>query len=232
MKECGLADPRAASTMQRVDRIPGEGIPGHRPVRFDLAVEAASQEELRAVRPPQLILPERDSQRALGEALLSLYQGRLETLLAARRLDELWAFWTWAAEESLLALSQEALTDPGAGAHGGWRHGPQAFGEEDPCHLGGQHGDLPQVVRRTRRPAASSTPPPAACPTPGPATPATPCAVPSLPGGSLLQFAVAAGAAALRALPEPACIRGPPPQSGGTDAPGSRRSRTPSRRFA
>ena len=28
-------------------------------------------------------------------------------------MDALWEFWTWVAEESLLALSQEALTDPG-----------------------------------------------------------------------------------------------------------------------
>ena len=41
-----LADPRTASTVLRVERIPGEGIPGHRLVRFDLAVEAANQEVL------------------------------------------------------------------------------------------------------------------------------------------------------------------------------------------
>ena len=58
---------------------------------------------------------------------------------------------------------------------------------------------------RRRHPAASGTPPPAACPTPGKATPAQPRAGPSLPGGAVLQFAAAAGAAALRALSEPVC---------------------------
>ena len=37
-----LADPRTASNVQQVERIPGEGVLGRRPVRFDLAVEAAS----------------------------------------------------------------------------------------------------------------------------------------------------------------------------------------------
>ena len=102
-----LVDPRTASTVLRVKRIPNEGIPGHRPVRFDVAVEAASQEVLRAVRPPQVILPEREPnlQHALGEALLSPYQGKWETLPVARWVDELRAFWTWVAEESLLVLS-------------------------------------------------------------------------------------------------------------------------------
>ena len=78
-----LADPRTASTVQRVEHIPSEGIPGHRVVRFNLAVEVASQEVLRAVRPPQVILPERelDVGHALGKALLSPHQGKWETLL-------------------------------------------------------------------------------------------------------------------------------------------------------
>ena len=42
-----------------------------------------------------------------------LYQGKWKTLPAARRVDELWAFLTWVAEESVLALSKEALMDPG-----------------------------------------------------------------------------------------------------------------------
>ena len=44
-----------------------------------------------------------------------------ETLLAARRVDELWEVWTWAAEESLLALSQEALTVVGGAWAGVFR---------------------------------------------------------------------------------------------------------------
>ena len=43
--------------MLQVEHIPSEGIPGHRPVHFDLALEAASQEVLPAVRAPQVILP-------------------------------------------------------------------------------------------------------------------------------------------------------------------------------
>ena len=47
-----LTDPRTASTVLRVDCIPSEGILGHRPVRFDLALEAASPEVLQVIRPP------------------------------------------------------------------------------------------------------------------------------------------------------------------------------------
>ena len=110
-----LTDPHTASTVLRVECIPSEGILGHRPVRFNLAVEAASPEVVRVIRPPQIVLPERepDLQYALGKALLSPYQGKWDSLLAPWRSDALWEFWTWAAEESLLALSQEALTDPG-----------------------------------------------------------------------------------------------------------------------
>ena len=100
-----MADPRTASTVLRV--VPSVGIPGHRLVRLDVAVEAASKEVLRAVRPPPVVLPERepDLQYALGEALLSPYQGKWDSLRADRRVGALWEIWTWAAEESPLALS-------------------------------------------------------------------------------------------------------------------------------
>ena len=102
-----LTDPRTASTVLRVECIPNEGIPGHWPVRFHLALEAASPEVLRVIRPPQVVLPEREPnlQYALGKAPLSPYQGKWDSLLAPWRVDALWEFWTWAAEESLLALS-------------------------------------------------------------------------------------------------------------------------------
>ena len=110
-----LSDTRTASGVHRLERIRNEAIPGHRPVRFDLATEAASHEVLRAIRPPQIVLPKRepDLQKPLSEALLSLYQGRWDSLLAARRVDAVWELWMWAAEESVLALSEEAMTNRG-----------------------------------------------------------------------------------------------------------------------
>ena len=67
------------------------------------------------MRPLQVVLPERrpDLQYALGEVLLSPYQGKWDSLLAAWRVDALCEFWTWTVEESLPALSHEAPTDPG-----------------------------------------------------------------------------------------------------------------------
>ena len=64
---------------------------------------------------PTGCMPERepDLHCALGEALLSPYHGKWDSLLAARRVEVLHDFWTWAGEESLLALFQEAPTDHG-----------------------------------------------------------------------------------------------------------------------
>ena len=84
-------------------------------MRFNLAVEAACQQVLRAVRPSPIVRPERepDLQHALGEALLSPYQDNWDSPLTARQVDALWEFWTWVAEESLLVLSHVALTEAG-----------------------------------------------------------------------------------------------------------------------
>ena len=74
------------STVPRVERILNAGILGYRPVRFDMALDAASKEVLGAVWPPPVVLPERgpDLQYALGEELLlSPYQGKWDSLLAA-----------------------------------------------------------------------------------------------------------------------------------------------------
>ena len=40
-------------------------------------------------------------------------KGKWDLLLAARRVDALWELRRWAAAKCLLALSVEALTDPG-----------------------------------------------------------------------------------------------------------------------
>ena len=65
--------------------------------------------------PPPDITPEwePDLQHVLGEAPLSVYQGKWDSLMAAQQADALWGFWTWAVEESLLALSRVSLTDLG-----------------------------------------------------------------------------------------------------------------------
>ena len=49
---------------------------------------------LRAVRPLQVIMPDREPhlQHALGEARLSPYQGQWKALVTDRRVDDLWSF--------------------------------------------------------------------------------------------------------------------------------------------
>ena len=65
--------------------------------------------------PPHIVLSERepDLQHAVGEVLLSLYQGKWGCLLAAWQVMCCVSFGRCKREESLLALSEEVLLDPG-----------------------------------------------------------------------------------------------------------------------
>ena len=107
-----LADPRVAAMVTGVAAMPGTSIPQHLPVVFTLAMERATQRLTRALRPRPVDVPPREAtlRMELEERLNSApplphYDG----LVAARQVDSLWAYWTWAAEEFLLALSVPTL---------------------------------------------------------------------------------------------------------------------------
>ena len=106
-----LADPRVAAMVTDVAALPGTGIPGHLPVVFTLAMERAAQRLVRAVRPRPVEVPKRESvlRMELEERLTAPLQPDWDRLLALQEVDALWSYWTWAAEESLLALSVPTL---------------------------------------------------------------------------------------------------------------------------
>ena len=106
-----LADPRVAAMVTDVAALPGTGIPGHLPVVFTLAMERAAQRLVRAVRPRPVEVPKRESvlRMELEERLTAPPQPDWDRLLAMQEVDALWSYWTWAAEESLLALSVPTL---------------------------------------------------------------------------------------------------------------------------
>ena len=78
---------------------------------FTLAMERATQRLVRAVRPRLVKVPKRESvlRMELEERLTAPLQPDWDRLLALREVDVLWSYWTWVAEESLLALSVPAL---------------------------------------------------------------------------------------------------------------------------
>ena len=106
-----LADPRVAAMVTDVAALPGTGIPGHLPVVITLAMERAAQRLVRAVRPRPVEVPKRESvlRMELEERLTAPLQPDWDRLLALQEVDALWSYWTWAAEESLLALSVPTL---------------------------------------------------------------------------------------------------------------------------
>ena len=71
-------------------------------------------------------------------------------------------------------------------------------------------GPRTRPARQRRHPPANGTPPPAVCPTPGPATAATPPAAPCLHSGLVPQYARAATYAA-HAVPPTRAASGPHP---------------------
>ena len=106
-----LADPRVATALEDVQAVRGPGILGHRPVGFSLLLSRATQRVWRAVRPPVISIPERpeEQRRNLEDCLLSPLAADWEAVLESADVDAVWAYWTWAAEEASLALSDPEL---------------------------------------------------------------------------------------------------------------------------
>ena len=106
-----LADPRVATALEEVQPVRGSGIPGHRPLVFSLRLSRATQRVWRAVRPPVVTIRQRpeEQRRNLEDCLLSPLAADWEAGLESADVDAVWAYWTWAAEEALLALSDSGL---------------------------------------------------------------------------------------------------------------------------
>ena len=71
----------------------------------------ASQRVYRPVRPLKLAVLQRnaDEQHALVQAMLAPYQETRAQLLDSGSVGDVWAFWFWVAEETLLALCEPRL---------------------------------------------------------------------------------------------------------------------------
>ena len=110
-----LVDTRLAALLRGSQVLPACGIPHHRPVRFDLLAEGAVQSVVKLVRLPRVVIPPlpEEERIPLVQSLLDPLGPRWHAELAAGDVDRLWSTWTWAAEETLLALSVPGLR-PGA----------------------------------------------------------------------------------------------------------------------
>ena len=108
-------DTRLAALLRGSEVLPACGIPHHRPVRFDLLAEGAVQSVVKLVRLPRVVIPPlpEEERIPLVQSLLDPLGPRWHAELAAGDVDRLWSTWTWAAEETLLALSVPKLR-PGA----------------------------------------------------------------------------------------------------------------------
>ena len=110
-----LVDTRLAALFRGSEVLPACGIPHHRPVRFDLLAEGAVQSVVKLVRLPRVVIPPlpEEERIPLVQSLLDPLGPRWHAELAAGDVDRLWSTWTWAAEETLLALSVPGF-QPGA----------------------------------------------------------------------------------------------------------------------
>ena len=104
-----LANTALAPMMRSATVLPETGIPGHMPAVtvFELGLESADQRVARLLKPKKVEMPQRDPEalEELGECLQSPLEAEWTTMLPRGDVDAAWKYWTWTAEEVLLALS-------------------------------------------------------------------------------------------------------------------------------
>ena len=91
--------------------LPREAIPGHAPLLFDLHPWSSSQRVVKFVRPKPVPAPQEEHERLLlTQRLLAPWEAGWQAALSTGDVDRAWAFWTTAAEETLLALACPDIT--------------------------------------------------------------------------------------------------------------------------
>ena len=107
-----LVDMRLAKLLQAVEWLPRGASPGHAPVRFDLHPKGSSQRVVKFVRPkPVALAPREENERLLlTQRLLNPLEASWQAPLSTGDVDEAWAFWTTAAEGTLLAVACPDIT--------------------------------------------------------------------------------------------------------------------------
>ena len=100
-------DTRPAPLLCGAELLPRGAIPGHTPVCFALRLEGAAQWVVKFVRPAPIQLAQLDiaDQDRLVSCLLDPLEPRWRAALDTADVDCTGGFWTWAAEETVLALS-------------------------------------------------------------------------------------------------------------------------------
>ena len=107
-----LVDTRLAALLHVAELLPRGAIPGHTPVRFNLHRKGASQRVVKFIRPkPVELAPREEHERLLlTQRLLDPLETGWQAALSTGDVDQAWALWTTAAEESLLALACPDIT--------------------------------------------------------------------------------------------------------------------------
>ena len=101
-----LVDTRLAVLLNTAELLPRRAIMGHTLVRFDLHLKGASQRVVNFVRPkPIELAPQEEHERLLlVDCLLDPTEDGWRAALSTADVDQAWAFWTPAAQATLLAL--------------------------------------------------------------------------------------------------------------------------------
>ena len=161
-----LADTRLAALLHAAEPLPRGAILGHAPVRFDLHQKASSQRVVKFVRPKLVALAPREEHERLllTQRLLDPLEAGRQAALATGDVDRAWAFWTTAAEETLLTPACPDIT-PDSLPAGAVQPLAPPHGERTSCSVrcacapsstGTPGGRSPAPRRASRRPRGPS----------------------------------------------------------------------------
>ena len=185
-----LVDTRLAALLHAAERLPQGANSGHTPVCFAIHLKGASQRVVKFIRPKPLVPAQREEHERLllVQRLLDPMEAGWRAALATGDVDHAWAFWTTAAEETLLALACPDITPdtlpagatlPLAPPHlpRGKGHGPAAPGGAPLPQAAARHVRAPDLPGGTH-PGGPGAPPP------GPALAGAPSAGTGRPAAS------------------------------------------------
>ena len=107
-----LVDTRLATLLHAAEMLPRGAILGHAPVSLELHLRGSSQRVVKFVRPkPVALAPREEHERLLlTQLLLDPLEAGWQAALSTGDVHRAWAFWTTAAEETLLALACPDIT--------------------------------------------------------------------------------------------------------------------------
>ena len=107
-----LVHTQLATLLLVAKRLLHGALPGHAPVRFDLHMRGSLQRVVKFVHPkPVAMAPREEHERLLlTRRLVDPLEAGWQAALSNGDVERAWAFWTTAAEETLLALACPDIT--------------------------------------------------------------------------------------------------------------------------